>query len=99
MMGTSLEKELRSIRERLNSIEDALGEEMSEDDKKARAEAVREHREGKTLPLTRTPVETSASASPHENALNFSISPYMRTNSNGLIVDSGPCPDSPDKGG
>ncbi len=52
MMATALEKELRLIRERLDSIEDALAEEMSEDDKKARAEAL-EHKEGKTLPFIR----------------------------------------------
>ena len=51
MMATTLEKELRLIRQRLDSIEDALAEEMSEDDKRARAEALKEHREGKTVPL------------------------------------------------
>jgi len=53
MMATSLEKELRLIRERLDSIEDALAEEMSDDDKKARAVALREHKEGKTVPFIR----------------------------------------------
>jgi hypothetical protein len=53
MMATTLEKELRLIRERLDSIEETLGEEMSEDDKKAKAEALREHREGKTVPFVR----------------------------------------------
>ncbi len=33
MMATSLEKELRLIRQRLDSIEAALAEEMSEDDR------------------------------------------------------------------
>jgi len=51
MMATSLEKELRLIRERLDSIEDALAEEMSEDDEKARAEALDEHKRGKTSPF------------------------------------------------
>jgi hypothetical protein len=51
MMATSLEKELRMIRERLDSIENALGEEMSEDDKSARSEALREHKQGKTVPF------------------------------------------------
>jgi hypothetical protein len=51
MMATALEKELRLIRERLDSIEDALAEEMSTDDKKARVDALREHKEGKTIPL------------------------------------------------
>ena len=53
MMATSLEKELRLIRERLDSIEDALAEEMSEDDKKAHTEALKEHEEGKTIPFVR----------------------------------------------
>jgi hypothetical protein len=53
MMATSLEKELRMIRERLDSIEDALAEEMSEDDKMVRAEALKEHKEGKTAPFVR----------------------------------------------
>jgi hypothetical protein len=44
-----LEKELHLIRERLEAIEDALGEEMTVDDKKALEEATREHREGKTV--------------------------------------------------
>lgn len=52
-MATSLEKELRSIRQRLDSIEAALAEEMSEDDKNAFAEGLREHRDGKTVPFTR----------------------------------------------
>jgi hypothetical protein len=53
MMATSLEKELKLIRERLDSIEDALAEEMSEDDKRARAEALKEHKEGKSVPFAR----------------------------------------------
>lgn len=53
MMATSLERELRMIRERLDSIEDVLAEEMSEDDKKARAEALKEQKEGKTVPFVR----------------------------------------------
>lgn len=52
-MATTLEKELRLIRERLDSIENVLGEEMSYDDKKARAEALKEHRNGKTIPFVR----------------------------------------------
>ena len=35
MMVTSLKMELKLIRERLHSIEDVLGEEMTEDDRKA----------------------------------------------------------------
>jgi hypothetical protein len=52
-MANALERELRLIRERLDSIEDALGEQMSEDDKKAHAEAIKEHREGKSVPFVR----------------------------------------------
>jgi hypothetical protein len=44
-----LEKELHLIRERLEAIEEALGEEMTADDKKALEDALREHREGKTV--------------------------------------------------
>lgn len=44
-----LEKELHLIRERLQAIEDALGEEMTGDDKKALEEAIKEHKEGKTV--------------------------------------------------
>jgi hypothetical protein len=46
-----LEKELHLIRERLEAIEAALGEEMTADDKKALEEALKEHREGKTVPF------------------------------------------------
>lgn len=53
MMATSLEKELGLVRERLDSIEDALGEEMSEDDKRARSEALGEHKQGKAVPFVR----------------------------------------------
>ena len=52
-MESSLEKELRLIRQRLDSIEDILAAEMSYDDKKAREEALKEHREGKTIPFVR----------------------------------------------
>ena len=53
MMATGLQKELRLIRQRLDSIEDALSEEMSADGKRARAEALKEHREGKTAQFVR----------------------------------------------
>ena len=53
MMATSLGKELRLIRRRLDSIEEVLSEEMSSSDKKARAEALKEHKEGKTVPFVR----------------------------------------------
>jgi hypothetical protein len=44
-----LEKELHLIRERLEANEQALGEEMTADDKRALEEAMKEHREGKTI--------------------------------------------------
>ena len=44
-----LEKELHLIRERLEAIEDALGEEMTSDDKRALEEAMSEHKKGKTI--------------------------------------------------
>lgn len=44
-----MEKELHLIRERLEAIEDALGEEMTADDKRALEETMREHKEGKTI--------------------------------------------------
>jgi len=44
-----LEKELHLIRERLEAIEDALGEEMTADDKRALEEAMSEHKQGKTI--------------------------------------------------
>jgi hypothetical protein len=53
MMVTSLERELKLIRQRLDSIEDVLSEELSSSDKKARTEALKEHREGKTVPFVR----------------------------------------------
>jgi hypothetical protein len=48
---TRVERELRLIRQRLESIEEALGENMSPDDKNALAEALAEHKEGKTIPF------------------------------------------------
>ncbi len=49
MSKTQLEKELKLIRQRLDSIEEALAEEMNDDDKLALEEALREHKEGKSL--------------------------------------------------
>jgi len=46
-----LERELHLIRERLEAIEDALGEEMTADDKESLEEALKEHRQGKTIPF------------------------------------------------
>ena len=54
MSKVGLEKELRLIRQRLESIEEALAEEMTGDDKQALQEALKEHREGKTIPFTKT---------------------------------------------
>ncbi len=51
MASTQLGRELRLIRERLESIEEVLSEEMSVDDKLALREALREHRLGKTVPF------------------------------------------------
>jgi RNA binding exosome subunit len=53
-MATALEREPKLIRKRLDSIEEALSEEMSEDDKRAYAEAIHEHMEGKTVPFVRS---------------------------------------------
>ena len=49
MAQTAIEKELRLIRQRLESIEEALAEEMTEDDKRALREALQEHRAGRTV--------------------------------------------------
>ncbi|MBI2185149.1 MAG: hypothetical protein HYU39_09350 [Thaumarchaeota archaeon] len=53
MSKTVLEKELRLIRERLDSIEEALAEEVSDDDRQAFNEAIKEHKEGKTFLFTK----------------------------------------------
>ena len=37
------------IRERLEAIEEALGEQMTAEDKKALDDALKEHRDGKTI--------------------------------------------------
>jgi len=47
MATTQLERELKLIRERLESIEEVLSEEMSHDDKR---EALNEHKLGKATP-------------------------------------------------
>ena len=52
MAQTQVEKELRLIRQRLESIEEALAEEMTEDDRQALSEALKEHMSGKTVPFT-----------------------------------------------
>ena len=53
-MATSLKEEPRLIRQRLDSIEEALAEEMSKDDKDALAEGLKQHKEGKTALFART---------------------------------------------
>ena len=54
MSKGTLEKELQLIRQRLDSIEEVLAEEMTEDDKRALEEALKEHREGKTVPFKKS---------------------------------------------
>ena len=51
MAQTGVEHELKLIRKRLDSIEQALGEEMSREDKKALKVALEEYRTGKTIPF------------------------------------------------
>jgi len=46
-----LEKELSLIRQRLKAIEEALGEEMSLNDKEALDQALKEHRQGRSVPF------------------------------------------------
>jgi hypothetical protein len=53
MAQSGVERELKLIRKRLDSIEEALGEEMSREDKKALKEALEEHKTGKTIPFDR----------------------------------------------
>lgn len=49
-----LEKELSLIRQRLRAIEEVLGEEMSLNEKEALDEALKEHREGRSIPFKAT---------------------------------------------
>jgi len=51
MSKVILVKELNLIRQRLEAIEEVLGEELTLDDRKALDEALKEHREGKSIPL------------------------------------------------
>ena len=46
-----LEKELGLIRRRIEAIEEALSEEMTAEDRSALSEALKEHREGKSVPF------------------------------------------------
>ena len=54
MATIQLGRELKLIRERLESIEEVLAEEMSADDKRALRDALREHKLGKTVPFSRS---------------------------------------------
>lgn len=49
MATTQVSRELKLIRERLDSIEEALSEEMSVDDKNMLREALDEHKQDKTI--------------------------------------------------
>ncbi|MGD0396614.1 MAG: hypothetical protein ABSB26_06860 [Nitrososphaerales archaeon] len=51
MAQTQVEKELKLIRQRLESIEEALAEEMTDDDRRAFTDALKEHKSGKTVPF------------------------------------------------
>lgn len=53
MAQTSMLHELKLIRKRLESIEEALGEEMSAADRRAFKEGIREHKQKKTIPFSR----------------------------------------------
>lgn len=46
-----LERELELIRQRLDSIEEALADEMTAEDREALSEALDEHRRGRTIPF------------------------------------------------
>ncbi len=46
-----LEKELSLIRQRLEAIEEALGEELTLDDKQLLDEALKEHKGGRSVPF------------------------------------------------
>lgn len=52
MSSATLERELSLIRQRLEAIEEALAEEMTANDKASLDEALKDHREGKSLPFT-----------------------------------------------
>lgn len=52
--------EIRIIRMKIEAIEEILGEEMSEEDRKALKEALEEHRRGLTVPLEEVEKEVEA---------------------------------------
>lgn len=49
MSQTTIERELKLIRQRLEAIEEALAEEMTEEDKRDLKEALAEHKRGKSV--------------------------------------------------
>lgn len=49
MSQTTIENELKLIRQRLEAIEETLAEEMSESDKRDLKEALADHRQGRSL--------------------------------------------------
>jgi predicted nucleic acid-binding Zn-ribbon protein len=53
MSQTTIEKELKLIRQRLEAIEEALAEEMTASDKRDLKEALAEHKRGKSIPFER----------------------------------------------
>ncbi len=54
MYKSRLEKKLGLNRQHLESIEEALAEEMTDDDRRALEEVLKEHEEGKTIRFTKT---------------------------------------------
>lgn len=52
--------EIRIIRMKIEAIEEILGEEMSEEDRRALEEALEEHRKGLTVPLKEVEKEIEA---------------------------------------
>ena len=53
MSQTAIERELKLIRQRLEAIEKALAEEMTEEDKRDLGEALVEHKRGKSVPFSK----------------------------------------------
>jgi hypothetical protein len=53
MFQSTIEKELRLIWQRLEAIEEALAEEMSEEDKRDLKEALTERKKGRSVPLNK----------------------------------------------
>jgi hypothetical protein len=53
MSQSTIEKELRLIWRRFEAIEEALAEEMSEEDKRDLKEAPTEHKKGRSVPFNK----------------------------------------------